>query len=253
MTRWLLRLLLGLACIGEAAAQTKFTLPPPAGTVLLGVQVVTTCGAASGLANGNSAFVAMDTTGALCTNSTGGGGGSVTQGTSPWVDNVTQWASTALAVPTAWGTPPSGNVIGANVNIAAGLNANGQAVMANSAPVTFASDQAGTCTLHAFKHITTATDTLAVQGVAAQTIRLCAWKARAAGVATWFWENTASANANCSSANTQISGVATEAANTGEAVSLPLGVTLNNTSGNGLCINSTGTGGVDIDFWYAQR
>jgi hypothetical protein len=109
-----------------------------------------------------------------------------------------------------------------------------------------------TCDKHVFKHITSATDTLAVQGVASQTIRICGWRSRAAGVATWFLENTASANANCSSSNTQITGVATEAANTGETMLAAYWTGLANTSGNGLCINSTGTGGVDIDVWYNQ-
>jgi len=108
------------------------------------------------------------------------------------------------------------------------------------------------CNSHVFKHITTATDTLAVQGVASQTIYICGWRARAAGVATWYLENTASTNANCSSANTQLTGVATEAANTGEVFAPPFWTGLKNTTANGLCINSTGTGGVDVDIWYAQ-
>ncbi len=108
------------------------------------------------------------------------------------------------------------------------------------------------CDSHVFKHITSATDTLAVQGVASQTIYVCSWRSRAAGVATWFLENTASANANCSSSNTQINGVATEAANTGETWGAAFWSGLKNTSGNGLCINSTGTGGVDVDVWYTQ-
>ena len=108
------------------------------------------------------------------------------------------------------------------------------------------------CDNHTFKHITSATDTLAVQGVASQTIYVCGWRSRAAGVATWFLENTASANANCSSSNTQITGVATEAANTGETILTAFWNGVKNTSGNGLCINSTGTGGVDVDIWYTQ-
>src|SRR5438552_3286575 len=47
-----------------------------------------------------------------------------------------------------------------------------------------------TCNNHVFKHITTATDTLAVQGVTSQSVYVCAWRSRAAGVATWFLENT---------------------------------------------------------------
>ena len=108
------------------------------------------------------------------------------------------------------------------------------------------------CDNHVFKHITSATDTLAVQGVASQTIYVCGWRSRAAGVATWYLENTASANANCSSTLTQLTGVATEAANTGEDLLSAFWSGLKNTSGNGLCINSTGTGGVDVDIFYTQ-
>ena len=108
------------------------------------------------------------------------------------------------------------------------------------------------CDNHVFKHITSATDTLAVQGVSAKVVYVCGWRARAAGVATWFLENTASTNANCSSSNTQITGVATEAANTGEVMNPAFWSGLKNTAGNGLCINSTGTGGVDVDIFYTQ-
>jgi len=73
----LLALLLSLYA-GDALAQTKFTMPPPAGVTVMGLQVVTTCGAASGLIAGNTAFAAMDTTGTLCTAGGGGGGGAVT-------------------------------------------------------------------------------------------------------------------------------------------------------------------------------
>lgn len=183
--------------------------------------------------------------------------------TAPYVDdgsgncipstNTTFWAGVALGAMANYGTSPGAvKVPGVNAFMT-NANANGANNSANSSPVVIANDQVCTNPTHAFKHITTATDTLAVQGVTAQTVRLCAWKSRAAGTATWYWENTASTNANCSSTLTQISGVATEAANTGEVVMLPIGVTLNNTSANGLCINSTGTGGVDIDFWYQQR
>lgn len=106
------------------------------------------------------------------------------------------------------------------------------------------------CDQHGFKHITTATDTLAVQGVAAKAIYICGWKERAAGTATWFFEDTASTNANCGSTLTQITGLVSEVANGGEAVMSPFWTGLKNTVAHGLCINSTGTGGLDIDFWY---
>lgn len=64
----LLLLLLWLA--SPALAQSTFTMPPPAGVTVMGVQVVTTCGAAS-LTNNAVAFVAMNTAGSLCTNAAG--------------------------------------------------------------------------------------------------------------------------------------------------------------------------------------
>lgn len=108
------------------------------------------------------------------------------------------------------------------------------------------------CDNHVFKHITTATDTLAVQGVASQTIYVCGATGAGAGTATFFLENTASTNANCSSANTQIAGLQTVATASGGGNYNPIWGGLKNTSGNGLCINSTGTGGVDVDVWYTQ-
>lgn len=108
------------------------------------------------------------------------------------------------------------------------------------------------CDLHVFKHITTATDTLAVQGVASQTIYVCGALANGAGTATAFLENTASTNANCSSTNTQIAGQITAATASASGFYNPIWGGLKNTAGNGLCINSTGTGGIDVDVWYAQ-
>ncbi len=86
-------LLLGLA--SPALAQTKFTMPPPSGVFY---QVVTTCGAASGLAAGNLAFGAMDTTGAICTAASGGGGGgaaTIANGADVAEGNTADAASTA--------------------------------------------------------------------------------------------------------------------------------------------------------------
>ncbi len=57
----------------------------------------------------------------------------VSQSGAPWsvtisgqpistTDNVTQWASTTLGAPTAWGTAPTGNIIGVNSEIFVGNN-----------------------------------------------------------------------------------------------------------------------------------
>jgi hypothetical protein len=97
MKKLSLALLFWLGLSSIALAQTKFTMPPPAGVVVGGVQVVTTCGAASGLVAGNTAFIAMDTTGALCTNASGGGGGAATiaNGADVAEGNTADAASTA--------------------------------------------------------------------------------------------------------------------------------------------------------------
>jgi len=41
----------------------------------------------------------------------------VTQSTTPWVDNITQWASTALGTPQTFGTAPTGVVIGTSSDL----------------------------------------------------------------------------------------------------------------------------------------
>lgn len=108
------------------------------------------------------------------------------------------------------------------------------------------------CDQHVFLHITTATDTLITQGVTGQTVYVCGATAQAAGTATFFLENTASTNANCASANTQIAGLTTMAANGQYGFYNPMWGGLKNTAANGLCVNSTGTGGFDLDVWFAK-
>lgn len=66
MRKLIAALLFSLGLASAALAQTTFTMPPPAGVTVVGVQVVTTCGAAS-LTNNAIAFLAMDITGTLCT------------------------------------------------------------------------------------------------------------------------------------------------------------------------------------------
>ncbi len=132
------------------------------------------------------------------------------------------------------------------VTVVGGVTATQQTIQSGSATNLIS------CDSHVFKHITSATDTLAVQGVTAKTVYVCGVLGQAAGTATWFLENTASTNANCSSSNTQIMGVATMVVNGAAGFYNAMWGGLKNTAGNGLCINSTGTGGVDIDIWYTQ-
>jgi hypothetical protein len=97
------------------------------------VHVVPTCGAETLPTTPPAiAWLRMDQTGVLCTSGSGGGGGA---------SNITQWATTALGVPTAYGTAPTtGNYIGVNAFVT-NANTNGQKTMANSSPVVLPSDQ----------------------------------------------------------------------------------------------------------------
>src|SRR5258708_16364985 len=143
-----------------ALAQTKFTMPPPAGVTVGGVQVVTTCGTASGLVAGNTAFMVMDTTGALCTNATGGGGGAVTQGTIPWAEKIAQVGGTTTAVGS--GVMTAGTLRTALATDSPGIVALGQTTKSASVPIASASDQVGSAgTSHA--------TVLSVQGIASMT------------------------------------------------------------------------------------
>ena len=65
------------------------------------------------------------------------------QGTSPWVVNLTQVDGTALGVPVAWGSTPSGNVLSANVNCVTGCSA-------SSSITGWAGSTIGTGTIQAF-------------------------------------------------------------------------------------------------------
>lgn len=107
------------------------------------------------------------------------------------------------------------------------------------------------CDSHVFKHITTATDTNAVTGVTAKVTYVCGWRSRAAGTATWFLETSANTGGTCGTP-TQLTGLASEAANTGEVLNPAFWSGVKTPTANGLCINSTGTGGVDVDIFYTQ-
>lgn len=108
MRKALAGLLLCLGLASPALAQTKFTMPPPAGVTLGGLQVVTTCGTASGLVAGNTAFAAMDTTGVLCTSAGGGGGGGLS------VVDQTAWVQGTSAF------TPSGGVFNDTATLSSG-------------------------------------------------------------------------------------------------------------------------------------
>src|SRR5271168_4966247 len=86
-----------------------------AGTQLTGT--VTAYGTApTGNVFGVNAFV-TNTVAVTMTSTTITGTVAVTQSTSPWVVNATQWASTALGTPQTFGTAPTGVVVGTSSDI----------------------------------------------------------------------------------------------------------------------------------------
>lgn len=158
--------------------------------------------------------------------------------------NMVPWSAT-----TNYGTAPAAIAVPAvNSFVTNGVSL-GQNTPGLSVPNVLALGQA--CNGHVAGTISSATDTLLVQGVTSQTIRVCGWKVSFAGTATAFLENTASVNANCSSTLTKIAGKDTGAVNNAFGF-YGLYQGLSNTVSNGLCVNSTGTGGFDYDLWYWQ-
>lgn len=79
--------------------------------------VVATCGSVTYTA-GQPAPLTIDVHGNQCNNGTGGGGGSVTQGTTPWVTSLT--AFSAGFRPTAFGTPITATTGGVTGTLPAG-------------------------------------------------------------------------------------------------------------------------------------
>jgi hypothetical protein len=87
---WLALCLVALG-FAPAQAQNNFTMPPPAGVMVIGAQVVASCGA--GTLSPTQGFISINELGQLCTNASGGSGGlSVT-------DGATFTAGTSLFTP----------------------------------------------------------------------------------------------------------------------------------------------------------
>lgn len=217
------------------------------------VTVVTTCGTAPTTLKAGQVLPGsfVDINGNTCTSSGSGGGVAA---------NVVTNSSTS-SVTTNWSTIN-------NITLASGKGNGGSGslnvyVASDQPPLPIAFSSSGTantaavgCDSHVFKHITSATDTVVVQGVSAKTIKICGALASFSGSAAQsiFLENTASANNNCSSSNTQITGLWTgnSSSPSTEGFYNPIWGGLSNTSGQGVCVNSSGTGGVDLDVWYTQ-
>lgn len=147
-----------LAFASPALAQTSFLMPPPAGVTVVGVQVVSTCGAAS-LTNNAVAYLAMDTTGTLCTKGSSGGTTTVVGTTSNassavatssaniasvaynYAFNGTTWDQVKSKAASTAAVATDTSIVTQLNPLSPGIIALGQATKANSVPVTFASDQ----------------------------------------------------------------------------------------------------------------
>lgn len=164
-----------------------------------------------------------------------------------WVVSLIFFSGDVANAQNQWNTPSGPPAVGV---VQMCLNSSGLSVPVSSG--TCSNQNLIICNNHTYLHITSATDTLVVQGVTSQTVYVCGEEGHAAGTATYYLENTASTNANCSSTLTQIDGLHSVIANSDAGFYNSIWGGLKNTSGNGLCINSTGTGGVDVDVWFSQ-
>lgn len=189
-----------------------------------------------------------------------------TQGGAPWSQNVTQWNGVSLGSPTSYGTAPSGNVPGANVFVT-NTNSNGQATMANSSPVTFASNQSvgDPCMFQTKTNTPISTNivtSILVPGIAAKKIYVCsiaiiASAATAVSLAEGASNNcvgSAAAVMGVSSGGTYTSGMSF-AANGGMTSNGGSTLAETGTSANFLClINSAGSGAtVSGNLTYVQQ
>lgn len=148
--------LLWLSLASASFAQSTFTMPPPAGVTVVGVQVVASCGGASLSANA-VAFLAMDTTGTLCTK--GASGTTTVQGAQSNASSGV--AATSINVPEnaynyVWN--------GSSWDQAAGVPI-GPTTPSGSIPVVNAG--------FTYTHITTATTTAAIKSGAGVLHTIC--------------------------------------------------------------------------------
>lgn len=135
---------------------------------------ITTCGTASPPAGASNPY--MDATGLLCTSATGGGGGSVTQGTSPWVDNITQWASGVLGAMANYGTSPGAVLVpGVNAFVTSSALPTGAATAANQGTPY----PPGATAITASATGTTAATTATLAGTSGKTTYICSLSIRA--------------------------------------------------------------------------
>lgn len=191
---------------------------------------------------------------------TGSGGGSVTQGTSPWVDNITQWASVALGAPSAYGSPPGAvNVPGVNAFVT-NTNNNGAATSANSSPVVLATDSVDVCFRNAKTNLPISFQTTALtQQIAASgsnKIYICS-AFLVASAATVF-SVTGGTGTNCGTGTAAIIG-ATSATH-GVSLAANGGFTLGNGTGtvavtaasSELCLVQSGAGDLVGNLTYVQ-
>jgi hypothetical protein len=112
------------APLGHSTADTAAVSVVPSATALFPSNISQFGGAALGAATA----VGVEATGNVPTvnaHITAGGGGSVTQGTSPWVDSITQWGGGTLGAMANYGTSPGAVLVpGANAFVTNTVSSN---------------------------------------------------------------------------------------------------------------------------------
>jgi hypothetical protein len=109
--------------------------------------------------------------------------------------------------------------------------------------------------LHTTYHTAAAGTTLLVQGVNAQTARVCGFSVNFAGNfgQSVALQSVATTSATCNAGTTQIGSLYTGTGTPSYAGfynALWGGLAVS--AGSGVCMSSSGTGSVDVDIWYQQ-
>ena len=270
---WLALILAALG-LAPAQAQTVITMPPPAGIVIGGLQVVTTCGTAS-LTAGQVAVAVMDHTGVLCSSASGGGGGGLSvvdqtswvQGTSAFTPSGGVFNDTATLSTGTEGTfrltTKRAQIVDADTTGNALYTAITSSIVTGPNRIGYTSDDLCTQGVKTSKNINTASGTTLLVAASGSTkVYICSFAVIApTAVSVSLSEGT---GATCNTANQAgMMGVAVNgtAAN-GMAFAANGGMTYGNggatvtqtaTAGNAVCLFQSGTAQLAGNIMYVQQ
>jgi hypothetical protein len=191
----------------------------------------------------------------LPTGAGGGGGGS---------SSITTWASGTLGAMANYGTSP-GAVLVPGVNaFVTNANSNGQATMANSAPVVLPSNMPDPCSLAAKTNVAismTGTTTIKLVSLqASQKIYICSLSLVASAATVFSIADGTKVTNECDTAAEAVIGATTAthglslAANGGMTFGSGIATAaLTNTAAHDLCLFQSGSGDISGNLTYVQR